>query len=122
MIRRPPRSTLFPYTTLFRSVLGADHISLDRLERVVLAGWDLLERGRVEHDVHAVHGPLEPRLVPHVADEEAERGVVDAVLEARHHLRLLQLVAAEHDEPPRPVPAQHDFHKFVPERARATGD
>src|SRR5206468_7205702 len=24
MIRRPPRSTLFPYTTLFRSVLGQD--------------------------------------------------------------------------------------------------
>src|ERR1039458_10639277 len=23
MIRRPPRSTLFPYTTLFRSLLGA---------------------------------------------------------------------------------------------------
>src|SRR3712207_8308648 len=32
MIRRPPRSTLFPYTTLFRSVLGivladADHLA-----------------------------------------------------------------------------------------------
>src|SRR3712207_7912922 len=24
MIRRPPRSTLFPYTTLFRSATGAD--------------------------------------------------------------------------------------------------
>src|SRR2546430_4481642 len=24
MIRRPPRSTLFPYTTLFRSVLGVE--------------------------------------------------------------------------------------------------
>src|SRR5260370_39492991 len=24
MIRRPPRSTLFPYTTLFRSVIGTD--------------------------------------------------------------------------------------------------
>src|SRR3712207_7877634 len=24
MIRRPPRSTLFPYTTLFRSIRGAD--------------------------------------------------------------------------------------------------
>src|SRR5256885_5683014 len=24
MIRRPPRSTLFPYTTLFRSVAGVD--------------------------------------------------------------------------------------------------
>src|SRR3712207_8539594 len=26
MIRRPPRSTLFPYTTLFRSSLGRDRI------------------------------------------------------------------------------------------------
>src|SRR3712207_7332170 len=25
MIRRPPRSTLFPYTTLFRSLVGAGH-------------------------------------------------------------------------------------------------
>src|SRR5687768_18197704 len=25
MIRRPPRSTLFPYTTLFRSVVGRHH-------------------------------------------------------------------------------------------------
>src|SRR2546427_3277217 len=24
MIRRPPRSTLFPYTTLFRSIFGVD--------------------------------------------------------------------------------------------------
>src|SRR3712207_9547300 len=29
MIRRPPRSTLFPYTTLFRSV---DEVVLDRLD------------------------------------------------------------------------------------------
>src|SRR3712207_7231745 len=27
MIRRPPRSTLFPYTTLFRSCIGAPGIS-----------------------------------------------------------------------------------------------
>src|SRR2546427_1926541 len=26
MIRRPPRSTLFPYTTLFRSVVAARHL------------------------------------------------------------------------------------------------
>src|SRR3989442_3647379 len=34
MIRRPPRSTLFPYTTLFRSVLeelAGDHVSEDDL-------------------------------------------------------------------------------------------
>src|SRR2546426_4897548 len=29
MIRRPPRSTLFPYTTLFRSLL-VDHAAVDR--------------------------------------------------------------------------------------------
>src|SRR5947209_12586402 len=29
MIRRPPRSTLFPYTTLFRSVRGAISPSID---------------------------------------------------------------------------------------------
>src|SRR2546430_10531344 len=34
MIRRPPRSTLFPYTTLFRSVKGA---SCDSDEAVLVA-------------------------------------------------------------------------------------
>src|SRR5688572_31348908 len=31
MIRRPPRSTLFPYTTLFRSEQEQRHIEPDRL-------------------------------------------------------------------------------------------
>src|SRR3712207_8535640 len=32
MIRRPPRSTLFPYTTLFRSrVITADVVALDQV-------------------------------------------------------------------------------------------
>src|SRR3989442_7499271 len=30
MIRRPPRSTLFPYTTLFRSVMGRTYRERDR--------------------------------------------------------------------------------------------
>src|SRR2546430_11898909 len=33
MIRRPPRSTLFPYTTLFRSALGLRVILNDDVER-----------------------------------------------------------------------------------------
>src|SRR5258708_4360874 len=36
MIRRPPRSTLFPYTTLFRSGRGSHDISLDSLQLAVL--------------------------------------------------------------------------------------
>src|SRR2546427_6711803 len=39
MIRRPPRSTLFPYTTLFRSMHAerGDHLVEDQ-ERAVLVG------------------------------------------------------------------------------------
>src|SRR2546430_7307498 len=36
MIRRPPRSTLFPYTTLFRSVVGVrgeDRVGVEVLRR-----------------------------------------------------------------------------------------
>src|SRR5689334_24539766 len=52
MIRRPPRSTLFPYTTLFRS---------SRKEHVAVLHADLLERleavGRESgaHDAHVLH-------------------------------------------------------------------
>src|SRR2546422_4364366 len=36
MIRRPPRSTLFPYTTLFRSAIRAPKVTLRR-NRISLA-------------------------------------------------------------------------------------
>src|SRR2546426_6757877 len=52
MIRRPPRSTLFPYTTLFRSVL---------LERQILGA--VRERGAQGRRI-ADQG--RPRLVRHV--------------------------------------------------------
>src|SRR3712207_6949032 len=32
MIRRPPRSTLFPYTTLFRSEMAADFVKITTAE------------------------------------------------------------------------------------------
>src|SRR2546427_3387770 len=51
MIRRPPRSTLFPYTTLFRSwhlpERGEDWQLPERGE-----GWQLPERGRWRSEEH----------------------------------------------------------------------
>src|SRR5690554_7019459 len=35
MIRRPPRSTLFPYTTLFRSQYGAVQEQLEKVRKVL---------------------------------------------------------------------------------------
>src|ERR1035441_2842388 len=53
MIRRPPRSTLFPYTTLFRSggiALARDHPAVDHRPPVVLrlAEAELAERGAAD--------------------------------------------------------------------------
>src|SRR3712207_8227197 len=44
MIRRPPRSTLFPYTTLFRSAVAVGGLDVD-VERGA-AGQAACERGR----------------------------------------------------------------------------
>src|SRR3712207_9470313 len=56
MIRRPPRSTLFPYTTLFRSGVGAG------LEDVGAVG-DAVEQGFAEPGVRDDLGPLGERQV-----------------------------------------------------------
>src|SRR5258708_29478079 len=53
MIRRPPRSTLFPYTTLFRSALGADRSErLAKVARASLAAEDVVfERPREDRRI-----------------------------------------------------------------------
>src|SRR2546427_2411773 len=57
MIRRPPRSTLFPYTTLFRSLVGPD-------EHVVAE-----PRHVVEHELPRAHA----RVLPHFVGRRAPR-------------------------------------------------
>src|SRR2546430_7980510 len=44
MIRRPPRSTLFPYTTLFRSELRVRALGTDLLRRAALLFLALAHR------------------------------------------------------------------------------
>src|SRR5256885_14093629 len=48
MIRRPPRSTLFPYTTLFRSPGAAVHTTIDLdLQRYIAKIFPAGQRGAV---------------------------------------------------------------------------
>src|SRR2546425_5221616 len=69
MIRRPPRSTLFPYTTLFRSVMAdgspyvGDLTTAARAvaERLGHARWSLAYQSRSG-------GAQEPWLEPDIAD------------------------------------------------------
>src|SRR3712207_7579111 len=51
MIRRPPRSTLFPYTTLFRSQQLVELAAVD----------DHRDAALRDRDVVVVHGPVEDR-------------------------------------------------------------
>src|SRR5277367_6897956 len=60
MIRRPPRSTLFPYTTLFRSHRNARGLRHNVLRRV--HGADERCGGKV---MHHVRGPGGRRRYPH---------------------------------------------------------
>src|SRR3712207_7345193 len=82
MIRRPPRSTLFPYTTLFRSEV------LERQER--RAGVDRTHR----HETGHVVGHLEPGearcagvRVAHL-DGEVEREAADVGRSEEHTSEL----------------------------------
>src|SRR5260221_6148020 len=90
MIRRPPRSTLFPYTTLFRSAHAArqrgaaDHDGGDRIELVHDAHAGLAGDGRSEEHTSELqsHSDLVCRLLL-----EKKKIDVDALkisLHARH--------------------------------------
>src|SRR2546425_5890479 len=64
MIRRPPRSTLFPYTTLFRS---RDVPLLDP-EGVALTVHELVEQACVGGDVSRVGVVVEARSEEHTSE------------------------------------------------------
>src|SRR3712207_7386743 len=52
MIRRPPRSTLFPYTTLFRSLLGGGlGVKSFGLEKALLQCDPLMQTHEVRDDL-----------------------------------------------------------------------
>src|SRR2546423_10267319 len=61
MIRRPPRPTLFPYTTLFRSLL----LRLDALQSLRAHTGDARQRAAPKlHSLPHEHAPPVPRLRP----------------------------------------------------------
>src|SRR3712207_9191274 len=58
MIRRPPRSTLFPYTTLFRSVRFIEYMDVGGATRW---SWDqVVTRAEMLQRLAAHYGPVEP--------------------------------------------------------------
>src|SRR5256885_11206599 len=86
MIRRPPRSTLFPYTTLFRSPAGTGmeyyrNVDVDRDETIGEA-----EREAMDEFPEILGGAEIPQPVQHTV--MAAVGDVDAEEEDRKSTRL----------------------------------
>src|SRR3712207_7450809 len=82
MIRRPPRSTLFPYTTLFRSLLQAPEVEQRRLLRAP-AGVELrrLDAEVGDVDVLARHAELhEVRSEEHTSELQSRQYLVCRLL------------------------------------------
>src|SRR5260370_18254202 len=90
MIRRPPRSTLFPYTTLFRST-GPIH---DRSPRRVQPPGKVPVRERIEIEIRrgaqreGVKLPLAQRA-HRAADGAADGRSVEHTSELQSHLNLV---------------------------------
>src|SRR3712207_9334577 len=87
MIRRPPRSTLFPYTTLFRS---KSPVALDRLsEASLLAKAELLvgrDRLLVELEDAKPHA-VQAQVLEPVVEERGDRLCPVAVVPVRSEER-----------------------------------
>src|SRR2546426_5520176 len=65
MIRRPPRSTLFPYTTLFRSGFAADNVA----QRTLVDAADQFDKGRAVADLEShVQAELALGALPKLED------------------------------------------------------
>src|ERR1043166_7139836 len=79
MIRRPPRSTLFPYTTLFRSHLRLRLDDVERRER--RGGRRRRDRRREDQRARVVLHVVDHALRP--GDEAAEAR--EALAERAHH-------------------------------------
>src|SRR5947209_15369448 len=77
MIRRPPRSTLFPYTTLFRSPVGRDLVKT--LELAALAHLPQLVRAERPQDV-APHAHVPHRSEEHTSELQSRQYLVCRLL------------------------------------------
>src|SRR2546430_17447228 len=98
MIRRPPRSTLFPYTTLFRS-LG--------LVRVALVA---------EQDVGERHPHGVVLQLPHMAELVHEQVLVSALRPEQD--RAVERVTVEATEPRETEQPRHDDDAHAAKRDR----
>src|SRR5581483_9926086 len=98
-------------------ITASHDVGLDGLERVVLAGGNLFQRGRVNHYSNPGECPLKALRIANIADEISQAGMVEP---RGAHIVLLQFIAAEDDEFLRTILSEHQVHEFLAKGARST--
>src|SRR5258708_9341419 len=93
MIRRPPRSTLFPYTTLFRSLVRR------HADELVLAALGLIALG----DIDAHSAPADDRSEEHTSELQSPDHLVCRLLLEKKKNEYSTVVIRDHDNPPQPT-------------------
>src|SRR3712207_7535378 len=81
MIRRPPRSTLFPYTTLFRSIVQPSHVRRVKGELMLIAHCQLRGAQRsfkLERIVQLTR--IDPRSEEHTSELQSRQYLVCRLL------------------------------------------
>src|ERR1035441_7479872 len=88
MMRRPPRSTLFPYTTLFRSIIIEEARAVERIDEIAATpGVDVLFIGT--HDLSFSLG-----LRGHQDDPRLDSAIARIVEAGKRHGKFLGRSAA----------------------------
>src|SRR3712207_9275940 len=84
MIRRPPRSTLFPYTTLFRSVIGSGIAGMSFALKVAHKGSVALicKAGLEESNTYFAQGGI--ASVTNLAVDNFEKHIKDTMIAGDH--------------------------------------
>src|SRR2546430_7545274 len=103
MIRRPPRSTLFPYTTLFRSQEADGHLSIDQItQRVqehnpnvslstVYRTLELLRELGLVREVH-LPGEQSHRSEEHTSELQSQSNLVCRLLLEKKNTSILSFL------------------------------
>src|SRR2546422_6558069 len=89
MIRRPPRSTLFPYTTLFRSCLISSTLKTRRVTAIPKSAA-----------IRRIHAAPSPKCTPRWATNSSRSEEHTSELQSRLHLvcRLLLEKKKKHND------------------------
>src|SRR5690349_22785882 len=96
MIRRPPRSTLFPYTTLFRSGGNRSLMRLVSLKTVIAVGVMAVVLGRIAsaQDLQATQPAA--RSEEHTSELQSRRDLVCRLLLEKKKQKMRRRAASAH--------------------------